>query len=74
MGGCIGMMENVKIKKLKNVSFLGGASKKHMKCKNCAFYHQVEDWYYDECMQGPMTTLPNDPACPMFERKKGGVA
>ena len=37
------------------------------RCANCAYYHKVEDWYYDECMQGPMTTLPDDPACCMFE-------
>lgn len=38
-------------------------------CKDCKFFHKVEGWYYDECLAGPMTTLPNDPACLMFKEK-----
>ena len=40
------------------------------RCANCAYYHKVEDWYYDECMQGPMTTLPDDPACSMYKKRQ----
>ena len=39
-------------------------------CKDCAFFHEVDEWYYDECFEGPMATLPNDPACFMFKEKK----
>ena len=42
-----------------------------MKCVDCKFFHEVKEWYYDECLQVPMSTMPNDPACCMFERKEG---
>lgn len=36
-------------------------------CENCRHFRRVEDWYYDECMAGPMAVEPKDPACCMYQ-------